>query len=134
MTESEVRNLLATTYLTEFSGDFPIAIDNLKFDPPNPKTKWVRFGVQFNNGYQESLGRKTNRRFTGSGFVVMQVFTPINKATNENDILAYNSKVLFDGEHIEQVRLFNGRTSTIGSDGEWYQQNVVIEFEYEDIR
>ena len=134
MTESEVRNLIIKTYLTEYDGDFPIATDNLKFTKPNPPEKWVRISVQFNDGFQESLGIKTNRKFSGLGLLFIQVFTPINTATDENDSLARASKILFDGEHIQQVRFFNGRIDTIGPDGEFYQQNAIVEFEFEDIR
>lgn len=134
MTESEVRNLIVKTYLTEFDGQFTIATDNRKFKKPNPSEKWVRISVQFNDGFQESLGIKTNRKFVGFGLIFIQVFTPINKATDDNDSLARSSKILFDGEHIQQVRFFNGRIETIGSTGEFYQQNVVVEFEFEDIR
>lgn len=134
MTESEVRNLIVSTFMNEFDGDFPIAVDNKKFTQPNPPVNWQRIAVQFNTGFQESLGIKTNRKFSGLGLVTMQVFTPINKGTDENDSLARASKILFDGEHIQQLRFFNGRIETIGPDKEWYQQNAVVEFEFEDIR
>ena len=37
MTESEVRNLIVSTFMNEFEEDFPIAVDNRKFTPPNPQ-------------------------------------------------------------------------------------------------
>lgn len=134
MTPSEVRNAIAARYLNEYNGDFPIALDNLKFTKPNPNVKWVRVNVQFNGGFQSSLGKTGNRKFVKFGLLFIQVFTPANKATDENDTLADDSLNLFDGERLEQLWLYNGRIDTIGSDGEFYQQNVIVEFEFEDIR
>ncbi len=134
MTESEIRNLIVSTYLTEFSSQFSIAIDNIKFTPPNPPVKWVRISVKFNTGSQQTLGEKPNRKFIHSGLIFIQVFTPINTGTDENDSLATESKNLLDGEHIQDLWMYNGRIETQPSDDQWYQQNVVIEFKFEDTR
>jgi len=134
MTPSEARNAITSRYLTEYSEQFPIALDNLKFERPNPNVKWVRLNIQFNSGNQSSLGTIGNRKFIKYGLVFIQVFTPINKATEDNDLLAASSLELLDGVRLEGLWLYNGRIDTIGSDGEFYQQNVVVEFEFEDIR
>lgn len=134
MTPVEVRNAITSRYLTEFDGQFPIAVDNKKFDPPNPLSKWARVNVQFNDGNQSSLGKIGNRRFTKLGLLFVQIFTPINKGTDENDSLANSSANLFDGVRIQDLWLYNGRIKTIGSADEYYQQNVIVEFEFEEIR
>ncbi len=133
MTPSEARNEIMKRYLTEFSGQFPIALDNKKFVKPDG-TKWVRLSIQFNSGAQDSLGKVTNRKFVKWGLVFVQVFTPSNKGTNDNDDLCHAALNLLDGVRINNLWMYNGKIDTIGSDGEYYQQNVVVDFEFENIR
>lgn len=133
MTPTEARNEIMKRYLTEYTGQFPIAFDNKKFVKPDG-VKWVRLTVNFNSGLQDSLGQTGNRKFTKWGLIFVQVFTPSNKGTNENDDLCNGSLNLLDGVRIDDLWLYNGRIKTIGSDGEFYQQNVLVEFEFENIR
>lgn len=134
MTPTEARNALMARYLDEFTGQFPIALDNQIFERPNSPTRWVRFNVQFNDGNQDTLGRAGNRKFLKLGLVFIQIFTPVNEATNANDGLANDSLNLMDAIRIDDLWTYNGRIETVGSDGEYYQQNAVLEFEFEDIR
>lgn len=135
MTEQEVREAIVSRYLNQFSAQFPIAIDNVSFSPPETPSKWARINVQFNNGSQDTLGRPGNRKFLSSGVVFIQVFTPINTSTNGNDTTARESKILLDGIRIDDLWLYNGRVVTVGnSDSKYWQQNVVIEFDFEDTR
>jgi len=134
MTPTEVRNALTSKFLTEYDGDFPIAVDNQIFKVPNPATKYARITVKFNTGNQHTLGRKGNRKFVKLGILFVQIFSPINTGTDENDTLANSTIELYDGEKLGTLWLYNGRIETKRSDGLFYQQNVVVEFEFEDIR
>ena len=134
MTPTEARKAIMSRYWNAFNGQFPIAIDNKKFDPPSTPSKWVRLSVQFNDGNQDSLGRSGNRKFVKRGLIFVQVFTPSNKGTNDNDGTAADSVNIFDGVRINDLWMYNGRIETVGSDGEYYQQNAVVEFEFENIR
>lgn len=136
MTPKEVRNAIFTRYLTEFNGQFPIALDNQPFTPPETGdgVKWVRVSVKFNNGAQSSLGKSGNRKFTKYGLLFIQVFTPTGHATNDNDELAEESLSLFEGERLGSLWFNNGRILTVGSDDEWYQQNAVLELTFETIK
>lgn len=136
MTPKEARNAIFTRYLDEFSGQFDIALDNQPFTPPEAGegVKWVRVNVQFNTGNQDSLGTEGNRKFVKRGFLFVQVFTPVGHATNDNDELAQDSLDLFDGERLGDLWFQDGRIVTIGPDGEWYQQNVVLELTFEAIK
>ncbi len=133
MTPVQARNEIEKVYLAEYYGQFPIAIDNKPLDRPNEDT-WVRLSVQFNDGKQSTLGATGNRKFIKYGFIYVQVFTPVNEGTDANDILVENSMNLFDGTRIQQLWMNNGRVKTVGSDGQFYQQNAVIEFSFENIR
>lgn len=133
MTPQEARNAIVTRYLTEFSGQFDIALDNQPFAPPETgeNVKWVRVSVKFTGGQQHTLGRATNRKFHKSGILFIQVFTPLGHATNDNDELAEDSLNQFEGVSLGDIWFYNGRIETIGPDGEWYQQNVTSEFTFE---
>lgn len=136
MTPKEARNAIFTRYLTEFSGQFDIALDNQKFTPPETGdgVKWVRVSIKFNDGTQSSLGQSGNRKFEKYGLLFIQVFTPDGHATNDNDELAEDSLNLFEGERLGELWFNNGRIVTIGPDGEWYQQNVVLELTFSAIK
>ncbi len=131
MTATEVRNAIMARYLNAFSGQFVIALDNQLSETAD---KWVRLTVNFNDGSQNSLGTAGTRKFLKTGLIIIQVFTPINTGTDENDNLAVDSANLYDGVRLQDLWMYNGRIVTIGADGEYYQQNAIIEFDYEDIR
>jgi hypothetical protein len=134
MTPQEVRNEIMVRFRTEFVGQFPIALDNQKFTKPDTPTKWARLSIIFNTGSQFSLGKVGNRRFQRLGLVIVQIFTPANSGTNDNDTLAKSVVDLFDGVRISDLSLYSGRVTTVGNDGEYYQQNAVIEFDFQEIR
>lgn len=133
MTPTEARNEIMKRYLDNFTGQFPIALDNKKLKKPDDE-KWVRLNIQFNDGNQDSLGKEGNRKYIKRGLIFVQVFTPANKGTNDNDDLCYSSLALLDGVRINDLWMHSGKINTIGSDGEFYQQHVVVEFEFENIR
>ena len=89
MTPKEVRNEIVKRFLAQFTGQFAIAVTGHRFVPPQIPAPWVRISVIFNEGGQTSLGVKGNRRFQKSGFVNVQVFTPVNKGTDQNDVLSH---------------------------------------------
>jgi hypothetical protein len=134
MTPVEARNTLIKKYFDTFSGQFPILTDNQLGKPPESPLKWVRIAVKFDDGNADSLGSKGNRRYLRAGTLNIQVFTGANKGTDENDELAEDSIAIYDGEKFGDLWLFNGRVETVGSDGEYYHQNSIIEFNFEYIR
>ena len=133
MTVTEVRNYIMEMYLAEYDGQFTIALDN-KIATAPPGEEWVRLTINFEDGFQDSLGTAGNRKYLKTGTIFVQVFFPINKGTDDSDTLVGNSANLFDGVRIEDLWMFNGRVKTIGSDGEFYQQNAIIDFEFQNVR
>ena len=134
MTPAEARNAIVSRYLTEFNGQFPIAIDNREFEAPETPEKWTRIAVRFSSGNQSSLGQDGNRKFEKRGLVFIQVFTPSGEGTDNNDSLAKLILDLMDGERLDNLWLFNGRINTIGNDGAYFQQNIILDFTFEEIR
>jgi len=135
MTPKEARNAMQAKFLADWGSTTPIALDNQPFDPPDDDSSWVRFTVIFNGGEQAALGGEDgNRLFRRFGLIVIQVFTRIGVATNTNDDLSYQALKIFEGVEVAGIWFRNGRVTSIPAAREkWYQQNVVLEFEFDDI-
>lgn len=134
MTEAEIRQALVSRFLQQFEATIPTETDNLEFTRPVDGSKWARAVVQFNDEAQDSSGRVGNRKFLGMGFFTAQVFTPVNESTSENDDLCNQIKVHMSPIRINDVWTFNGRVTTVGRSDRYWQQNVIIEFNSENIR
>jgi hypothetical protein len=137
MTHEEARNAIMQRFLDEFEGDFPIALPNQPFSPPEPAAgvKWARLDVRFTSGGQETLGAAGGRKFLHGGTAVVQVFTPNGDATNGNDELAKQALDLLDGVRVSaSLWTDGGRVVTVGTDGEWYQQNMIVNTHFEETR
>lgn len=135
MNIQEARELIQVRFLASsiFSAS-AIALDNQKFTPPDARTAWARLTIQANDGNQETLGRATNRRFVKRGVLFVQVFTITDGATNENDGLVQECLDLFEGVGLSGLYFNNGRIRTIGPTDKYYQQNVVFDFTYYEIK
>lgn len=131
----EVRNAIIKRFRASFSA-VPMALDNQNFDPPTPSAtiKWVRLSVQFVGGRQDSFGKSGNRKFLKSGLLSIQVFTAIDEATNVNDTLCQQVQDLFEGVRIDDIWFYDGGIRFSGAENEWFQQNVVFDFDFEDVK
>ena len=126
---------MQSAFITAWAAATSIALDNQNLKLSDSVTKWVRLSIQFNDGGQAAIGGESgNKLFRYYGFVFVQVFTRLNSATDDNDDLADDALKIFEGADISGIWFRNGRVNTIGESNEkWYQQNVVIEFTYDDI-
>lgn len=130
MNEEDVLKLIVSRYLNEFNGQFPIAIPNIEFTEPQRGT-WVNLRVNLNQGFQETSGRRTNRKFNGIGMILIDVSTDRNRGINENSRICRLSRDLFDGEHLQSSWYYNGSIRTIGNIDQFFRQRVTVEFQYE---
>jgi hypothetical protein len=137
MTHEEARNAIMQRFLDEFEGEFPIALPNQPFTQPEPAAgvKWVRLDMRFASGGQETLGAAGGRKFLHGGTAVVQVYTPNGDATNDNDELAKRALNLLDSVRVSaSLWTDGGRVVTVGTDGEWYQQNMIVNTHFEETR
>lgn len=132
MTLKEARNIILKRYLDAYRDSMKVATTNKFFEPP--VEKWARIIVLPNGGGQESLGKAGNRKFKYIGLITIQIFTLNGKGTNGNDILAQDSLELMDSFSSGTLNTHSGGIFPVGTDGEYYQQNVVIEYNFENIR
>jgi hypothetical protein len=137
----DARKAITSRYLTEFAllyPAIPIFIDNKGDSSKGTADKgdsWVRITVISTSPNGQTLGKPGNRKYNKLGFINCQIFTSINQGTNANDEMADASKELFEGvSFASKLWCYDGRVETIGSDGEFWQQNAINVFEYEYTR
>lgn len=104
--------------------------------PPRDQVPWIRLQVRHTFGRATSIGNHDGvKRHTRYGLFTIQVFVPFGGSLTEAEeraILVAHS--LEDKTKDRSVMLRNVRINEIGSDGHWYQTNVLADFEYDEVR
>ena len=119
-----------------------VALENKPFDTAIDEP-WVRLTVLHFDSEQETLGRVGNRQFLRSGSVVVQVFVPYGMGVHRAQQIAQEVRDLYEGVSlrvikmpdeppVETMRFFAGSTLEIGLDGDFYQINVEVPFDYNE--
>lgn len=122
----DVRTTIQSAFNTAWAAETPIAWDNVRFN--SDTTEFVRLSIQFDNGEQASLGGITNRLFRLDGFVFLQIFTQLNENPQRNDELAQKAYDHFVTP-VSGIRYYNPKLKYVGPDGNYFQQNIVVEFQ-----
>jgi hypothetical protein len=101
-----------------------------------PALPWARAVVKHLNGGQASLANfNGTSRYRRAGIFTVQVFTPYGGGLSLSDTLvsvivnAFEGKASTNGVWFRQVRI-----NEVGQDGLWYQTNVLINFEYDEVK
>jgi len=104
--------------------------------PPTDNTPWARFTLRHTNSSATSLtGVIGNRRYTRRGVISAQLFQPIGSGLSGDTDLAKIVQEAFEGHTTAGGVIFRGVSiNEIGSDGDFFQTNVVSFFEYDEIR
>jgi hypothetical protein len=114
----------------------PVAYDDNKAPPT--ADEWARVSTIFGNLDQQTFAGTGNRRFNRSGILTVQVFTSFARTTDKSgraDIIVQRVIDTFEGERTAGGIWFRGVTdSDVGKDGAWWQTNVTVRFEYQQIK
>ena len=97
---------------------------------------WVRITVRHATGGQATLSNEVGaRRFRYTGTVFVQIFTPHADGMVISDDLAAIAMRAFEGEVTSPGRVIfrQVRLNEAGHDGQWFQSNVLADFEYDYI-
>lgn len=105
--------------------------------PPPPDKPYARVRVRHTSSQQLTFGPVGSRRFNRPGFVTVQVFAPLTRGFGltfaEN--LAIIARDAYEGRGTASGIWFRRSTvQDIGEDGTWHQMNVVVEFEYDEMK
>lgn len=98
---------------------------------------WCRITVQHATGGAVTLSSSVGtRRFTHTGTVTVQIFTDHNEGGTLSDDLTDIVENAFEGAVTSPGRVIfrRVRTQEIGQHGQWYQTNVLADFEYDKLR
>lgn len=114
----------------------PVDYGVMPFVPPKT-TPYARVTIKHTDGGQRCFGATGARRFTRYGIVSIQVFTPTSKQTgfSQGENLAIIGRDAFEGIGTASGIWFrNVRIKEIDPAEGWYQQNVIAEFEYDELK
>ena len=107
-------------------------------DAPKPTEAYARVRVRHTTSRQATFGPTGGRRFTRPGFVAVQVFAPIAGGAGLTfaESLSIIARNAFEGRGTDSGIWFRRSViEDIGqTEGTWHQMNVVVEFEYDEMR
>lgn len=96
---------------------------------------WASSTIRHTTASQDNLGGIGNMSFLRQGFVIVQVFTPVGNGLQESYQLAKVITDAFEGKSSPLGVWFRRiRINEIGKDGMFQQLNVIIEFEYNEVK
>jgi len=130
-----VLTLVSETWEANANGA-PLFYDNKGANRPEVPALFGRTVVRHTFGERASLGSagsgsKVNRRYAD---VYIQIFVPQESATDTIRTLADNMAfALEDADHTLGVRIRDTQINELGSDGTYWQINVVTSFTYDRI-
>lgn len=108
--------------------DTDVAWPNREYKPVLG-TPWVRALVLPADARQATLGpRGGSRRFDHFGVCVVQVFVPAGTGEVEARRLAALVEDIYRGRTVDDTTFQAPYQNPIGSDGAWYQLNVVVPY------
>lgn len=104
--------------------------------PPDGAIPWIRVTIRHTTGRQATLSNAIGaRRFRRFGVILVQVFSPLGSSMRDPETHTNLIVNALEGITTENgVITRNVRINEIGSEGIWFQTNVVADFEYDQIK
>lgn len=97
---------------------------------------YARVTIQHIDGFQPTVGSANGRRrFTHTGFLTIQIFTPFGTGELKSDRLIKVVKDALEGKTTTSGVIFRRvRVNEVGQSGDWFQANVIATFEYDEVK
>ena len=141
MNITQARDEILTTFrdawvASSTSASLPVLYPDTADDTPPDSGAWARVTVQHGTRGQTTLSNENGvRRYRATGFVTAQIFTPRGKGLTLNDQLAKIVLDAFDGVTTAGgVAFYRARTREIGPDSQWFHTNVLVDFDYDEVK
>jgi hypothetical protein len=135
--KDEIQTAFRTAWLAaDTSDEYPIRYWDVAY-VDTPDTPWCRLTVRHQDAEKVTLSNDVGaRRFRRYGVATVQIFTFYGKGGSLSDDLATIAKNAFEGVTTSPGRVIfhNVRSQEIGQEGQWFQTNVLADFEYDEIR
>jgi hypothetical protein len=140
-TVTQARDEMLATFRTAWtagppSSTLPVLYPDVSQEVPSSGA-WARVMVKHSYGEQATLSGETGqRRFRHTGIITVQIFTPTGDGQVLNDQLIAIAKGAFEGVTTSPGRIMfrNVRINEVGQDGQWFQVNVLADFEYDEVK
>jgi hypothetical protein len=110
--------------------------DDLGGVPPANVSPWARFTIKHSEGVQSTLpDHLGQKRWTRIGTIHVQLFANRGAGLKVLDPLCKIVGDAYEGQTTPGGAWFrNCRINEIGGSGEWFQVNVLIDFEYDEVK
>lgn len=95
---------------------------------------WTRFVYRNTSGNQKTLGPVLGRKYERFASVLISHFTPVDEGLTAAGTLAQASRAIFEGVTFSGLFFNDGVVREIGPDGRWYQTNVEVFSDYQEIK
>lgn len=116
------------------AGEFPPKTQDGDSDP----TAWARFTILHNPGAGGQAGFRPDglRRYDRFGTITVSIFTAAGEGLNDADALIAAAMAAFEGQRTTGTGIvfLRVRFTEVGNDGEYFQNNVICDFEYSEVR
>ena len=136
-TFEEARQEILTTFKTAWdTTGHPAYYENIREDLTSSVEPWARVTLRHVTGRNASItGGIGNQRFERTGNLMVQVFVPTGEGLTEGLTLAKVVADAFEGVSTASGVWFrNTRVNEIGSEGSWFQINVIVDFLYDEVK
>lgn len=133
----EARNEMLTVFKDAWdTTGFDAYYEGIHEDLTDQTEPWARVVLRHFGGRQASLAEFSGvARWERTGQIFVQVFTPMGEGLTRNLTLCKTVVDAYEGTRTAGGVWFrNIRPTEIGPDGQWFQTNVTIDFEYDEIK
>jgi len=135
LTVTQARNEMTAMVAAALPVD-TIAFDDLPGKVPDTMTSWYRLTIRHSDGEQETLADATGKkRFLRQGLLTVQIFTPVGGGLSIADESVKMILDIFEGKASAGGIWFrNARFREIGAEGDFFQTNVLVDFQYTETK
>jgi hypothetical protein len=129
MSYSSAHSSIRTRFADEWAiaqPTIPVAYPNVAFTPP-VAAPWVQISIADAESKQVSLGAAENFH-RHNGVLTVEVFVPVATGDTVALTLADDAANIFRSWQSVGLQFRTPSIRTLGSDGTWYQVDVLIEF------
>lgn len=131
----EARDYIFSPFLVAWNPVHKVVWTDQPDNVPDTIDPWARVTLHHSIGRQSSLSNELGKRlFTNEGTLVIQVFAPMNDSLNLCYSLAQSLIDIYSAAHSDDVWFRFPRIREIGPSGDFMQVNVLVDFNYDDVR
>ena len=133
-TVNEAKEAILTRFIAEWASLTPFNFDNENFKPPVDEA-YVSVFIQNRSSDQDTLGKKTTRKFLRKGVVMGIIYTLPDKGTQLSNQLSQKIMDIFEGERLSDDLWFDEvDIRELGTGDKFYMVEYEANFTYEQIK